>query len=283
MNDKIQGVSGVWFKSAFLSGIQEVTGPDREDYKFYNGCVYNGDYSTLIYWPAGKTYSEDLLKYDEDGNCMINRVGTRAFNSRKIPGTLTIPNSITQIDEWAFYKLETNTLNIHANVHLGNQCFHSSTFSNLNVETVHFDGVSIFNSCTGFTNVELPEGLKTIPDGTFSGNSLITMELPESVETIGVEAFTNNKNLVSIVIPKKVGFIGRSCFRGCVQLGDIISLAPIAPALAESVFGEINTNYTGINAATKTLTVPSNASGYDRSDWQSVLQNKVGFTLKSIT
>jgi hypothetical protein len=224
-----------------------------------------------------------LLKQDETGNCTINRIGTRAFNSRKIPGIFSVPSSVTQIDEWAFYGLETNTLNIHKNAHLGNYCFHSSKISNLSVETVHFDGVSIFNSCSGFTSVELPEGLKSIPDGTFSGNSLTTMTLPDSIETIGTEAFTNNKNLVSFVIPEKVETIGRSCFRGCLQLGDITSLAPTAPALAESAFGETSVNYTGISAATKTLTVPSYATGYNKGDWQSVLQDKIGFTLKSIT
>jgi hypothetical protein len=56
-----------------------------------------------------------------------------------------------------------------------------------------------------------------------------------------------------------------------------------APTLGEEVFGKSNTNYTGINATTKTLTVPSNATGYNSGDWKSVLQDKVGFTLKSIT
>jgi hypothetical protein len=52
-----------------------------------------------------------------------------------------------------------------------------------------------------------------------------------------------------------------------------------APSLGEEVFGKSATNYTGISATTKTLTVTSNAVGYELGDWKTVLQDKVGFTL----
>jgi hypothetical protein len=48
LNKSVQNVSGAWFKYG-SSQLQEVLGPDRDDVKFYNGCIYNGDYSKLIY------------------------------------------------------------------------------------------------------------------------------------------------------------------------------------------------------------------------------------------
>lgn len=54
-----------------------------------------------------------------------------------------------------------------------------------------------------------------------------------------------------------------------------------APTLGEEVFGKSNTNYTGIIATTKTLTVPRYATGYESGDWKTVLQDTVGFTLSN--
>lgn len=65
-------------------------------------------------------------------------------------------------------------------------------------------------------------------------------------------------------------------------MGDINCLPNKAPFLGEEVFGKSDVNYTGINATTKILTVPSNATGYESGDWKAVLQDKVGFTLNKI-
>lgn len=32
-----------------FSDLTEINGPERDDVKFYNGCIYNSDYSKLIY------------------------------------------------------------------------------------------------------------------------------------------------------------------------------------------------------------------------------------------
>lgn len=48
LNERVQGINGAWFKYG-LSQLKEVTGPERNDVKFYNSCIYNGDYSKLIY------------------------------------------------------------------------------------------------------------------------------------------------------------------------------------------------------------------------------------------
>ena len=70
LNDKVQGVTGKWFMYGF-SNLTEITGPERSDIKYHNGCVYNSDYSKLIYWPSGKAYSEGGLKHDDLEVCSV--------------------------------------------------------------------------------------------------------------------------------------------------------------------------------------------------------------------
>ena len=279
LNKKVQGISGVWFKYG-LSQLQEVNGPEREDIKFYNGSIYNSDYSKLIYWPGGKPYSEDLLKLDENGNCTIKCIGERTFSSKTLPSEFIIPSSVTNIEEWAFYGTITSHIIIPENVHLASYSFYGSKANTLDIKTSYFDGVSIFNSCTNLKNVILPD-LIIIPDSTFSGcTQLENVELPETLQSIGGSAFVNTV-LTTITIPENVSEIGNSCFWGCKKLGDITSLPLTAPSLGTEVFGKSNINYTGIDASTKVLSIPSNATGYESGDWKTILQDTVGFTLSN--
>jgi hypothetical protein len=91
--------------------------------------------------------------------------------------------------------------------------------------------------------------------------------------------FNGCSSLKEIVIPETVTNIGDKCFIGCTSLGNITSLPLNAPTLGSDVFGDMTTNYTGSEASTKILSVPSNAVGYGSGDWKSILQDTIGFTL----
>lgn len=105
------------------------------------------------------------------------------------------------------------------------------------------------------------------------------IDIPSKVTRLEDSCFIYCNRLTNITLPETVTHLGNACFSGCEMLGDITCLATTAPTLDPNVFGNSIETYTGINAATKTLTVPSNATGYDKGDWDSVLQDKVGFTL----
>lgn len=85
--------------------------------------------------------------------------------------------------------------------------------------------------------------------------------------------------LTSIEIPASVKSIGDYCFQSCKKLGDITCFAVKAPTLGVGVFGSKSDIYVGIDAPTKNIYVPSNATGYESGDWKTILQDTVGFTL----
>lgn len=75
-----------------------------------------------------------------------------------------------------------------------------------------------FYYTTDLTEIILPTGLKEIGDACFIGYMGKTIELPESVETIGDCAFEFCQNLEEITIPSKVKVLKTCMFNNCRKL-----------------------------------------------------------------
>ena len=67
----------------------------------------------------------------------------------------------------------------------------------------------------------IQEGTKVICNGAFHRCSLTSINLPDSVKSIGNSAFSGCKSLTSINIPDSVTSIGESAFSGCKSLTSI--------------------------------------------------------------
>ena len=279
LNEKVQGITGRWFMYGFAN-LTEVTGVERSDINYYNGCIYNSDYSKLIYWPSGKVYSESDLKYSDSGECLVKEFGERAFSQNKLLKEFIIPKSIEKLGEWSFYNTSMIDLTVHENItSIGNYCFSwNSSLQNADIKTTHVSGSNLFANCTKLSNVSLVD-ISSIPESMFlSCAKLIAIDIPETVVSIGNAAFMNS-GLVELTIPENVRSIGSSCFLGCTRLCDINSMPIAAPSVGSEAFGNNNSNYTGSLATFKEIHIPSNATGYDSGDWKSILQDKVGFTV----
>lgn len=229
-----------------------------------------------MYYPSGKIYSEDLLHES------VTKFGDYSFVQHKKLTEFSVPENVVDLGIWAFYNVSASKIVVHENVlNIGSLCFSgSSTLTTVEINTPNITGASILASCTKLINVKLSNLTTTLPNKLFSSCfSLLTVEIPETVVTIGEEAFSGCSKLISITIPENVISIGKNAFTGCVLLGEMNVLPNTAPSLGATPFGTSDSNYTGFNAASKNLYVPSNASGYDSDDWRTVLQDTVGFTI----
>ena len=81
----------------------------------------------------------------------------------------------------------------------------------------------VFKDMPALTSIEMPESVTTIGESAFEGcTGLTSIDIPESVTSIGGSAFGNCTGLTSIDIPKSVTTIGKSIFDGCTGLTSIV-------------------------------------------------------------
>ncbi len=103
----------------------------------------------------------------------------------------------------------------------GEKVLISSSISEGTVEVpegvIHI-GDKVFEWCVKITKIMLPQGLKTIGQGAFTGCSLEEVMLPEGLEVIGDSAFFGCGELKSVEMPKSLKQIESCAFYGCQKL-----------------------------------------------------------------
>ncbi len=144
----------------------------------------------------------------------VTSIGRNAFYGSSLT-SITIPNRVTIIKDYAFYNcLNLTSINIPSSV----TSIRVSAFcgcTGLRTITVDAEN-SIYSDCreTGGENVivDKSSSLKTV----FFGCA--TSVIPNDVASIGSDAFRECSSLTSITIPKCVTSIGTYAFYGCTEL-----------------------------------------------------------------
>ena len=127
-------------------------------------------------------------------------IGTSAFIRCSSLPTITLPESVTNLGDKAFAG-----------------CISLSSFSGKysadNGRCLIRDNTIIAIAPYGLTSYSIPSGVTAI-EYAFSGCDLFSITIPNTVETIGHDAFYGCKNLSSISIPESVTIIGDQAFIG---------------------------------------------------------------------
>ena len=148
----------------------------------------------------------------------VTKIGKSAFKG-SIVTSVSMPESITSIGQYAFsgcQNLETVALPESLTA-LGSNAFYSCKL----LKTIKIpSGVtaipsSCFYECSSLESVAIPEGVTTIGSEAFQSCNLNALTLPESLEKIGIYAFSGNQSLKSVNIPAKVKTIESNAFHNC--------------------------------------------------------------------
>ena len=156
----------------------------------------------------------------------VTKIGERAFSGCIGLKEIILPQSLTEIGEYAFNKTALASITLPQSIDkVGNGWFSDCKY----LETVNFDGKikeignSAFIGCISLKNIEIPSSVVNIGDSAFSSCiSLKNIEIPSSVVSIGNSAFYGCTSLKNIEIPSSVVSIGNAAFSGCSALSEVL-------------------------------------------------------------
>ncbi|MDE7384153.1 MAG: leucine-rich repeat domain-containing protein, partial [Anaeroplasmataceae bacterium] len=170
---------------------------------------------------------EELTSIEAPNN--IKKIQEHIFNGFNSVTSISIPNSVTSIDLYSFRGCD-NLISItlplvvdpyYTRFNFG-MLFENSVPKSLKEVKIN-GGNSIvdntFSDCSSLTSVEIANSIKSIGLSAFSNCSgLTSITIPESVTSIGNNAFSRCNNLIDLRIPSSLTSIGEDFIYGCDSL-----------------------------------------------------------------
>lgn len=191
----------------------------------FSGC---NNLQTIYFNATNCEFNVEYLVFPE--NVQVVNIGE---NVQSIPNyfvqgcditNITIPNSVKEIGAQAFYGCSELT---NVTIGIGVTSIRDAAFLdcndlnilNFNATDCKFELENYLIFPDGIRKVNIGNNVKTIPDYFVQGCwDINSITLPESVTSIGMQAFYGCTSLTSITIPENVTSINNSAFAGCEAL-----------------------------------------------------------------
>jgi len=154
----------------------------------------------------------------------IKRIEDKTFYLCPEITSITLPSTVNYIGSYAFAALDCDNYKERT----------TSKLKSVNIpEGVTTINEGTFSGCTELENITLPEGITSIEDDAFYGCSALTsVKLPSTVTRIGENAFAgvwehilwydgNNSTLKTIELPEGLKTIDTGAFEFCYELDNI--------------------------------------------------------------
>ena len=237
----------------------------------YDGFRYTSDGSEITIEGYEDQNAESIVIPAEIDGLPVTGIGTSAFEYYYSLTSITIPDTVRSIRRYAFRGCESLTaltlpeglISIGANAFESCSALASITIpegaasideyaflfcGNLDSVTIPASvaefGTGVFYKCTALktagpagsgSNIEFG-WTESIPACAFSDSGLTSITIPDSVTSIGREAFMGCGNLTGITIPDGVTSIGNYAFDSCAGLTGI-TIPSSVTSIGDQAFG----------------------------------------------
>ena len=140
--------------------------------------------------------------------------------------TTAIPETVHTIATGAFYGYQGTSIQLPANLRYirANAFGYARQLTSIEIPASVVEiGFRAFDSTTALRTVVIPENskLETIGEYAFYDCAMDSIYLPDSVSSIGQQAFHTCRNLTSVVLPAALKNLGNMVFRYCNNLQSI--------------------------------------------------------------
>ncbi|MBE6862577.1 MAG: hypothetical protein E7497_06750 [Ruminococcus sp.] len=245
-----------------LSAIQ-VDG-DNTKYAAENGVLYNKDMTKLLVYPYAKS---DVTFTVPDS---VTEIASEAFGSNTHLYELTLGNGITSVTV-SELGLGRNVAVITLSASVTEAVLTSGKYGNqfqnihVNEENTVFsseDGVLfnkdkteliLFPGKIETPSYAVPDSVKAIAPAAFEGSKLVTITVPDSVETIGENAFANMSGLATAVLGSGIKELPANVFANDKAL--VSAALSSAEKIADNAFAKC--------ASLKSISIPANTAEID--------------------
>jgi len=174
----------------------------------------------------------------------LEKIGLHAFYGCDELEDLIIPDTVTVIDNAAFYFCSslTGELIISENIKkIGRRAFSETGYTTLSYNSASLSPIAFAGS--KLITVNLGENVKAIAAKMFAScKELKTVTFGNSVTKIGDEAFANCPNLENITMSDNITELGKALFEGCTKITEIT----IPPKVTELNVGVFTSNITTV-------------------------------------
>ena len=218
----------------FMASAHDIEVKNADNVTIYYKYINNGTELQVTF--RGSSY--DSYSGEYQGNVVIPEEVTYMNRTRKVTSiedafmfcegltSVTIPNSVTSIGDFAFYGCYglTSVTIPNSVTSIGNYAFCGcSGLTSVTIgNSVTSIGECAFGGCSGLTSVTIPNSVTSIGDYVFNGcKGLTSVTIGNSVTSIGSWAFDSCYSLTSIAIPNSVTSIGENAFSVCFGLTSI--------------------------------------------------------------
>lgn len=143
-------------------------------------------------------------------------IGTYSFEGCSQLKSINIPPGLHSVNKWAF----ENCDGLNA-VHISDfNAWLSISFETLASNPLYYAHRLILNG-EEIKTVIIPSGSTEVKAAVFAGSEITSIEIPESVTTIGNMAFYGCENIQSITLPSGTTYLGESVFSNCKSLRSV--------------------------------------------------------------
>ena len=202
---EVQNGDGVTIYYNYVNNGTELEVTFRGTYSSY----YN-EYSGNVVIPEEVTYMNRTRR--------VTSIGESAFYYCGGLTSVTIPNSVTRIGGYAFYVCSNLKIVIVSDI----AAWCGISFGNGYSNPLSYAHHLYSDENTKITDLIIPNSVTSIGDDAFYGCSgLASVTIPNSVTSIGESAFDGCSGLTSVTIPNSVTSIGTGAFNVCSGLTSV--------------------------------------------------------------